>query len=501
MATMAGDTFFKHCQNGRIEQVKRALEQAKGDAARLQALVDHKPKFSKRTPLHMAASYGHEAVVTALLATGADPMAKDGWGGDTTAAMAANNGHAAVATALLAAGADPAAKSWGATPLDFAANKGHGAVVAALQGRMDKELNAKVTPEANARVQQLTDELGAARLAVVEGQSREDNLVRSLKMAQKKADSSEKKVDLLNAQINALLSQSGGQVGRPSLVVSAAELNDAALENMVRAGRQAAEARAVAAEARAVAAERERSAALLEAARFDVVGQLLQRVRGAEEKVKAVEEKLCLAKEDNAKERELRSKAEAQAQTAEEKATAAIKEAQKTKSEADTRVLVATAVLETANNFAAAQASERDSAVQELARKENEHHEHTSQLQSLHQEQTAQIIELKKITDGQLARLTGQRLDQMTLAETDCLEQELQGYVSATRHHKEQLLRAQVETAAASSLCVICQENVKSVLILPCRHLCLCQGCSENDELRTCPLCRENIKSKIQTFV
>jgi len=107
----------------------------------------------------------------------------------------------------------------------------------------------------------------------------------------------------------------------------------------------------------------------------------------------------------------------------------------------------------------------------------------------------------KKTVDEKLAQLTGQRLDQMTVAETEHLERSLQDYISAARRHKEKLLQQKLEMAEASTVCVVCQEHAKSVLILPCRHLCLCQRCSENQLLRTCPLCRENIESKIQTFL
>mmetsp|Transcript_29949 Transcript_29949/g.49539 ORF Transcript_29949/g.49539 Transcript_29949/m.49539 type:complete len:140 (-) Transcript_29949:37-456(-) len=139
--------------------------------------------------------------------------------------------------------------------------------------------------------------------------------------------------------------------------------------------------------------------------------------------------------------------------------------------------------------------------MKELSRKEQEHQEHISKLLKLHHDQMAQAAEQKNTSDDKLALLTGQRFDQMTIAEVECLEQDLQCYMSATRQRKEKLVREQLEAAAATSTCVVCQENIKSVLILPCRHLCLCQGCSEVLQLKTCPLCREKIESKIQTFV
>ena len=79
-----------------------------------------------------AASGGHEAVVSALLAAGADKNAvrQDG---ATPLCAAAWFGHKAVVSALLAAGAEKNAQAQdGATPLILAARNGHAAVVSVL---------------------------------------------------------------------------------------------------------------------------------------------------------------------------------------------------------------------------------------------------------------------------------------------------------------------------------------------------------------------------------
>lgn len=46
--------------------------------------------------------------------------------------------------------------------------------------------------------------------------------------------------------------------------------------------------------------------------------------------------------------------------------------------------------------------------------------------------------------------------------------------------------------------CVICLETRKCKLLLPCKHLCLCEGCSE--KVDACPLCRGNITSQEKVF-
>ena len=58
------------------------------------------------TPLHDAAKAGNAAAISALLAAGADPNAKDK-NGETPLHTAASRGHTAAISALLAAGADP----------------------------------------------------------------------------------------------------------------------------------------------------------------------------------------------------------------------------------------------------------------------------------------------------------------------------------------------------------------------------------------------------------
>ena len=52
-----------------------------------------------------------------------------------------------------------------------------------------------------------------------------------------------------------------------------------------------------------------------------------------------------------------------------------------------------------------------------------------------------------------------------------------------------------------SKLCVICMEGKKDVLVMPCRHLCLCKACSSNTALTECPICRTAIVSTIAVFL
>ena len=66
--------------------------------------------------------------------------------------------------------------------------------------------------------------------------------------------------------------------------------------------------------------------------------------------------------------------------------------------------------------------------------------------------------------------------------------------------------RRQNKKDEIQSECVVCQDSVKSVVLLPCRHLCLCMGCLEvfmrrMRYQRICPLCRERIENYMQVYM
>ena len=53
------------------------------------------------------------------------------------------------------------------------------------------------------------------------------------------------------------------------------------------------------------------------------------------------------------------------------------------------------------------------------------------------------------------------------------------------------------------STCVICLSDLRNVLLLPCRHLCLCHSCAENLKFQSsnCPICRIPFRALLQMNV
>ncbi|KAH0537751.1 hypothetical protein FGG08_005499 [Glutinoglossum americanum] len=98
---------------------------------------------SDRTPLHLAAYYGHDSAVKALLDKGANRDSRN-LSGQTPLYNAASRGYGPIVEALIDGGADKEARdNEGKTPLYAAARYGHGAVTRLLAGRgANKEARA-----------------------------------------------------------------------------------------------------------------------------------------------------------------------------------------------------------------------------------------------------------------------------------------------------------------------------------------------------------------------
>ena len=71
--------------------------------------------------------------------------------------------------------------------------------------------------------------------------------------------------------------------------------------------------------------------------------------------------------------------------------------------------------------------------------------------------------------------------------------------VNDTRNHLYTTSTVQrSETSEASdNVCVVCQDNDAVIVLLPCRHACLCDSCLA--QMTACPVCRTNIDSYFKT--
>ena len=59
----------------------------------------------------------------------------------------------------------------------------------------------------------------------------------------------------------------------------------------------------------------------------------------------------------------------------------------------------------------------------------------------------------------------------------------------------EAALLEEVEREREDKLCCICQDHEKCIMMLPCRHLCICDRCMEplRQHRNTCPICRKQV--------
>lgn len=65
--------------------------------------------------------------------------------------------------------------------------------------------------------------------------------------------------------------------------------------------------------------------------------------------------------------------------------------------------------------------------------------------------------------------------------------------------------KLQQELMNDSGLCVICCNDKKNIVMLPCRHLCICVTCSkklwDNTQHQSCPICRKQVNNLLEVFV
>uniref|UniRef100_A0A7R9UAV8 RING-type domain-containing protein n=1 Tax=Pinguiococcus pyrenoidosus TaxID=172671 RepID=A0A7R9UAV8_9STRA len=91
----------------------------------------------------------------------------------------------------------------------------------------------------------------------------------------------------------------------------------------------------------------------------------------------------------------------------------------------------------------------------------------------------------------------GEGLQDLSMAALQQLEEQVRIGLEKITQRREEL-----EAALENKLCVICEEHPKIVVLLPCRHLCVCKKCAELPDLsrRGCPLCRSKIEDTLVVY-
>lgn len=67
---------------------------------------------------------------------------------------------------------------------------------------------------------------------------------------------------------------------------------------------------------------------------------------------------------------------------------------------------------------------------------------------------------------------------------------------------KESEIAKKSDVAEDSDLCKICLDNELDVLVMPCKHLCLCSECADmiKNKGQNCPMCRSAVDELIKVF-
>lgn len=59
----------------------------------------------------------------------------------------------------------------------------------------------------------------------------------------------------------------------------------------------------------------------------------------------------------------------------------------------------------------------------------------------------------------------------------------------------------QIPDLSQDRACVICLNQERNLLFMPCNHLCACAECGLNPTIRTCPVCRTVFNNRVVVYV
>ncbi|EFA75289.1 RING Zn finger-containing protein [Heterostelium album PN500] len=143
--------------------------------------------------------------------------------------------------------------------------------------------------------------------------------------------------------------------------------------------------------------------------------------------------------------------------------------------------------------------------IQELNREKEKLMETVEQLQSKTTEfhNVQSLIEKRFAVDSlKVEHLVGDKLEELNMKDLDRLEEIHHKGLKAVGMAKQNLLTQQLlklqKEKEESQICLVCADRSINTILLPCKHRCLCDQCSNN--LSSCPLCRSVISDKIKYY-
>ena len=123
-----------------------------------------------------------------------------------------------------------------------------------------------------------------------------------------------------------------------------------------------------------------------------------------------------------------------------------------------------------------------------------------SQLEKL-QLKADEVDKLNVKTQGKKEKLKSQRDELiLKLGKADKLHKVLETETLELKSKNEEL-KLEFEREKDKRLCDICTDNNKNILLMPCKHFCLCKKCLSHENMSKCPLCRKPIESAIDVYV
>jgi len=127
----------------------------------------------------------------------------------------------------------------------------------------------------------------------------------------------------------------------------------------------------------------------------------------------------------------------------------------------------------------------------------------TSQLHAEQEQLLRKEQEQRFSAETEIENISSKSVGQwMALGDAKLLsvQTDLEVSLSRLKTARQELSRQHQELEQRDSLCCICRERLKSILLLPCRHFCLCSECSDARPLTHCPVCRTSLTEKLKVY-